>query len=71
MAISSVIPISFRVADGENGLKKLTMDANELRKVMQATVGVSTDLQKNLLVSGKNIGCQRVVQFYNVLPVFF
>ena len=48
MASNSVISISFRVADGENGLKKLTMDANELRKVMQATVGISTELQKKI-----------------------
>ena len=42
MASNNVISISFRVAGGENGLKKLAVDANELRKVMQATVGVST-----------------------------
>ena len=49
MASNSTISISFKVADGENGLKKLTVDAKELHKVMQATVGVSTDLQKNII----------------------
>ena len=42
MASNSAISISFRVADGENGLKKLTVNAKELHKVMQATVGIST-----------------------------
>ena len=52
MASNSAISISFKVADGENGLKKLTVDAKELHNVMQATVGVSTDLKKNIINFG-------------------
>ena len=52
MASNSTISISFKVADGENGLKKLTVDANELCKVMQATVGMSTKLEKSIINFG-------------------
>lgn len=46
MASNSTISISFKIADGADGLKKLTIDAEALRKVMKETVGVSTELEK-------------------------
>ncbi|MCM1332774.1 MAG: hypothetical protein NC248_09210 [Bacteroides sp.] len=52
MASNSVISVSFKFADGENGLKKLTVDANELCKVMQAAVGISTKLEKSIINFG-------------------
>lgn len=49
MASNSTISISFKIADGADGLKKLTVDAEALRKVMKETVDVSTELKKNLI----------------------
>lgn len=49
MASNSTISISFKIADGVDGLKKLTVDAEALRKVMKETVDVSTGLKKNLI----------------------
>lgn len=49
MASNSTISISFKISDGADGLKKLTVDAETLRKVMKETVGVSTELKKNII----------------------
>lgn len=49
MASKDTISISFRIEDGANGLKKLTMDAEAFHKVMQKAVGVSTELEKNVI----------------------
>ncbi len=49
MASNSTISISFKIADGADGLKKLTVDAEALRKVMKETVDVSIGLKKNII----------------------
>ena len=49
MASNSTISISFKIADGADGLKKLTVDAEALRKVMEETLGVSTELEKKVI----------------------
>ncbi len=43
------ISISFKIADGADGLKKLTVDAEALRKVMKETVDISIGLKKNII----------------------
>ena len=49
MASNSTISISFKIADGADGLKKLAVDAGALRKIMKETVDVSTELNKSLI----------------------
>lgn len=49
MASNSTISISFKIANGADGLKKLTVDAKALRNVMKETVDVSTGLNNNLI----------------------
>lgn len=48
----STISISFAVADGKDGFKKLTIDAAELRKVMQGTVKEAQTMKKRLVDIG-------------------
>ncbi len=45
----STISISFAVAEGKDGFKKLTLDAAELRKVMQGTVTEAEAVKKNFI----------------------
>ncbi len=49
MASNSTISISFKISDGADGLKKLTVDAEALRKVMKETVDISIGLKKNII----------------------
>ena len=49
MASKDTVSISFRIEDGTDGLKKLTMDAEAFHKVMQKTGEVSTKLEKNVI----------------------
>lgn len=49
MVSKDTVSIAFRIEDGTDGLKKLTMDAEAFHKVMQKTVGVSTKLEKNVI----------------------
>lgn len=48
MVSNSTISISFKIADGADGLKKLTVDAKALRNVMKETVGITTELNRRL-----------------------
>lgn len=48
----STISISFAVEDGKDGFKKLTLDAAELRKVMQGTVKEAQTMKKRLVDIG-------------------
>ncbi|MCM1517536.1 MAG: hypothetical protein NC117_02720 [Pseudoflavonifractor sp.] len=47
MASNSTISISFRI-DEAGGFKKLTVDAEGLRRVMQSTVSTTTELEKEM-----------------------
>lgn len=46
---NKTISIGFKIEDGADGLKTLTMDANALRQVMNATVEESKQLQGHLV----------------------
>lgn len=45
MAANNAISISFKISDDANGLKQLTMDAAQLRKVMEENVKVAQEMQ--------------------------
>lgn len=45
MAANNTISISFKISDDANGLKQLTMDAAQLRKVMEENVKVAQEMQ--------------------------
>lgn len=49
MASNSTISISFKIADGADGLKKLTVDAKALRNVMTETVGITTEFEQKVI----------------------
>lgn len=49
MSRKSTISISFKLEDGDKGFKKLTLDAEGLRKVMQSTVTEAEKLEKNVI----------------------
>lgn len=49
MASNSTISISFKIADGADSLKKLTVEAEALRKVMRETVGITTEFGQKVI----------------------
>ena len=46
MSTKSTISISFKIEDGVNDLKTMTVDANSLKTALSATVKVADDLKK-------------------------
>ena len=46
MSTKSTISISFKIEDGVNGLKTMTVDANSLKTALSATVKAADDLKK-------------------------
>lgn len=48
MVSNSTISISFKIADGADGLKKLTVDAKALRNVMKGTAVLPPNLNRRL-----------------------
>lgn len=48
MANKGAVTIEFRIEDGKDGLKKLVLDANGLRKVMTENVKITEKFQKNI-----------------------
>lgn len=49
MAGSSTVSIGFKIEDGDGGLKKLVMDGDALRKVMQGAVKEAEQLKGNVI----------------------
>ena len=49
MALDSTISISFKMSKDANGLKRIAMDAEELRKAMAEAVKVSKQLESNFI----------------------
>ncbi|WP_302612341.1 phage tail tape measure protein [uncultured Muribaculum sp.] len=49
MALDSTISISFKMSEDANGLKRIAMDAEELRKAMAEAVKVSKQLESNFI----------------------
>lgn len=72
MAKNSTISIGFTLSDDANGLKRLTMDAEEFRKVMQETVKVSEGLKNKFInfasiATGFRSGADSLNQMIGVL----
>lgn len=49
MSSSKTISIGFKIEDGGDGFKKLSLNADELRKVMQANVAEAKRLESRFI----------------------